>query len=181
VGFKVSLKTLMEMKIMTKALENANKLERLSAHLADNPNPDAKIQNRLLNCIEDAVDTEASDKELTMYYTYARKQAKRFGYGRYLSQGSIPTIPEALRLAFEYIDSAVAMIVPADKDHPIYEVLRRKKNKDGISAYTPETLLKTLSNQSKRWHSEAYDNGSWDGSIVAMQGYADSTNPQEDA
>lgn len=166
---------------MTKALENAKKLERLSAHLAENPNPDTKIQNRLLNCIEDAVDTEASDKELTMYYTYARKQAKRFGYGNYLSQGSIPTVPDELVDAYQFIDTAVAMIVPADKDHPIYEVLRRKKNKHGIIAYTPETLLKTLSSQSKRWHSEAYDNGSWDGSIAGMQAYADSTNPQEDA
>lgn len=166
---------------MTKALENAKKLERLSAHLAENPNPDTKIQNRLLNCIEDAVDTEASDKELTMYYTYARKQAKRFGYGNYLSQGSIPTVPDELVDAYQFIDTAVAMIVPADLDHPIYDVLRRKKNKEGIIAYTPETLRKTLSSQSKRWHLEAYNKGSWDGTIVGMQAYRTGTNPQEDA
>lgn len=177
----MSLKTLMEMNIMTKAQENALKLERLSTHLAHNPNPDAKIQSRLLNCIDDAVDTEASDKELTMYYTYARKQAKRFGYGQYLSQGSIPTVPEALRAAFEYIDTAVGMMVPSDPTHPIYEVLRRKKNKEGIIAYTPETLRKTLSNQSKRWHSAAYDDGSWDGTVAAMVQYRTGTNPQEDA
>ena len=166
---------------MTKAEENAKKLERLSTHLADNPNPDAKIQNRLINAIEDAVDTEASDKELTMYYTYARKQAKRFGYGQYLSQGSIPTVPDELVDAYQFIDTAVAMIVPEDPDHPIYDVLRRKKNKEGIIAYTPTTLRKTWSSQSKRWHLEAYNKGSWDGTIVGMQAYRTGTNPQEDA
>jgi len=177
----VSLKTLMEMIIMTKAQENALKLERLSAHLAVNPNPDAKIHNRLINAIEDAVDTEASDKELTMYYTYARKQAKRFGYGQYLSQGSIPTVPQALITAWDFIDEAVSLLVPTEADHPIYDVLRRKKNKEGIIAYTPETLRKTLSNQSKRWHSAAYDDGSWDGTVAAMIQYRTGTNPQEDA
>jgi len=166
---------------MTKAQENAKKLERLSAHLAVKPNPDAKIQNRLINAIEDAVDTEATDKELTMYYTYARKQAKRFGYGQYLSQGSIPTVPDELVDAYQFIDTAVAMMVPEDPDHPIYDALRRKKNKEGIIAYTPTTLRKTLSSQSKRWHLEAYNNGSWDGTIVGMQAYRTSTNPQEEA
>lgn len=166
---------------MTKAEENAKKLERLSTHLADNPNPDAKIQNRLINAIEDAVDTEATDKELTMYYTYARKQAKRFGYGNYLSQGSIPTVPDELVEAYQFIDMAVSMVVPKDLDHPIYDVLRRKKNKEGIIAYTPETLRKTWSSQSKRWHLEAYNKGSWDGTIVGMQAYRTGTNPQEDA
>jgi len=166
---------------MTKAEENAKKLERLSTHLADNPNPDAKTQNRLINAIEDAVDTEATDKELTMYYTYARKQAKRFGYGQYLSQGSIPTVPDELVDAYQFIDTAVAMMVPEDPEHPIYQVMRRKKNKEGIIAYTPTTLRKHLSGQSKRWHLEAYNKGSWDGSIVGMQAYDNTTNPQEEA
>ena len=166
---------------MTKAEENAKKLERLSTHLADNPNPDAKIQNRLINAIEDAVDTEATDKELTMYYTYARKQAKRFGYAQYLSQGSIPTVPDELVLAWNFIDSAVAMIVPEEPTHPIYEVMRRKKNKEGIIAYTPSTLHKHLSSQSKRWHLDAYNKNSWDGTIEGMQAYRTGSNPQEDA
>ena len=166
---------------MTKAEEIAKKLERLSTHLADNPNPDAKIQNRLINSIEDAVDTEATDKELTMYYTYARKQAKRFGYGQYLSQGSIPTVPDELVLAWNFIDEAVNMIVPENPQHPIYEVMRRKKNKEGIIAYTPTTLRKHLSSQSKRWHLDAYNKGSWDGTIEGMQAYRTGTNPQEDA
>lgn len=166
---------------MTKAEENAKKLERLSTHLADNPNPDKKIQNRLINAIEDAVDTEATDKELTMYYTYARKQAKRFGYTQYLSQGSIPTVPDLLVQAWNYIDAAIASIVPTDPLHPIYEVMRRKKNKEGIISYTPETLHKTLSGQSKRWHLEAYNKGSWDGSIEGMQAYSTDTNLEEDA
>lgn len=166
---------------MTKAEENAKKLERLSTHLADNPNPDAKIQNRLINAIEDAVDTDATDKELTMYYTYARKQAKRFGYGNYLSQGSIPTVPDELVNAWNFIDASVGAMVPEDPIHPIYEVLRRKKNKEGIIAYTPETLRKTLSSQSKRWHLDAYNNGTWDGTIGGMQAYRTGTNPQEDA
>ena len=166
---------------MNKAQENAKKLERLSAHLAGNPNPDTKIQNRLINAIEDAVDTEASDKELTMYYTYARKQAKRFGYGHYLSQGSIPTVPEELVDAYQYIDTCIAMMVPEDPLNPIYNVMRRKKNKEGVVAYTPETLREMLSNQCKRWHSEAFKEGTWDGTVVAMEKYNPANVPQEDA
>lgn len=165
---------------MTKAEENRKKLERLSTHLADNPNPDAKIQNRLINAIEDAVDTESTDKELTMYYTYARKQAKRFGYGQYLSQGSIPTVPEELKPAFQFIENSVLSMVPADPKHPIYQVLRRKKNKEGIVRYTPTTLAKTLIGQSKRWHTAAYEEKTWDGSLDAMIAIGTDTT-QEDA
>ncbi len=123
---------------MTKAEENAKKLERLSTHLADNPNPDAKIQNRLINAIEDAVDTEATDKELTMYYTYARKQAKRFGYGNYLSQGSIPTVPDELVDAYQFIDTAVAMIVPADPTHPSTIYYDERKTRKALLLTLPK-------------------------------------------
>ena len=160
--------------------KNTKKLSRLKAQLLDSPDANPSVQTRLLNCIEDATDETQKEKALGQYYTYARSQATRFGYAEYLTQGTLPTENPVLEEAFRLIETHVALVVPSNADHPIYTVLRRKKNSEGIIRYTPQTLRRYLANQSKRWHSLAFKNKTWDGSITSMILIGELTE-QEDA
>ena len=143
------------------------KLAGLLAHITENPNKNKGIQSRVMYAIEDATADGLTDKQYSDYYTHARRIATRYGYSEYLTQGRIPEGNPALAEAFKYISDAIEGAIVTHPS-PVYNVLRRKKNKAGILRHDRASFVKSLIESSQRWHTNAYNTGQWDGTVESM-------------
>ena len=141
-----------------------NKLSALIVALEETPN------NRVQDAVDDCLDPDISDKDRTYNYTYCRKQANRFGYGAYLSKSGSRDADPALADATAYIEKTFTTFIQAGLSScpDILDIMRPKKNKKGILKYTEESLIKTLVSSCVKWHTEAYKNKQFSGSVADM-------------
>lgn len=144
-----------------------NKLKALITALEEEGD---EANRRVLDAVEDCLADDISDKDRTYNYTYCRKQANRFGYGAYLPKSGARDADPALADAIAYIEKTITTFVQAGVHHcpDVLDIMRPKKNKKGILRYTEETLIKTLVASCVKWHTEAYKNKQFSGSVDEM-------------
>ena len=152
-----------------------NKLEPLMRALKELPN------DRVMMAVEDCLDPDIDDKERNYNYGYARKTAKRFGYEEHLPKSGSRDADPVLVEAITYITSTFTTFVKAGLETcpELLTIMRPKKNGKGIILYTEESLIKTLAASCELWHTNAYKNKQWDGSINTMSSIEISTPTQE--
>lgn len=154
-----------------------NKLSALIVALEEKPN------NRVQDAVDDCLEPAISDKDRTYNYTYCRKQANRFGYGEYLPKSGSRDADPALAAATAHIEKTFTTFITAGLEAcpDVLDIYRPKKNKSGILRYTQETLIKTLVSSCVKWHTDAYKNKQFDGSVGQMATIGIDANEEADS
>jgi len=152
------------MKIMSNYDRIKNRLSGLITALETDPHP--RVQMAVEDCLDETID----DKERNYAYGYCRKQAKRFGYEAYLPKSGSREADPVLAPAIAYITKTFTTFVTAGIEAcpDILDIMRPKKNKENRINYTQESLIKTLAHSCETWHTNAYKNKMWDGSVDTM-------------
>lgn len=141
-----------------------NRLSMLIERLKEEPHD--RVQMSVDDCLVEDID----DKERNYLYGYARKQAKRFGYEDYLPKSGSKEADPVLAPALLHITKVFTDFVKAglSGSPDVLDIMRPKKNGKGIILYTEESLIKTLAASCELWHTNAYKNKYWDGSVESM-------------
>tara|TARA_R100001377_G_scaffold83946_2_gene66431 strand:+ start:558 stop:1016 length:459 start_codon:yes stop_codon:yes gene_type:complete len=143
----------------------------------------AKPHDRVQMAVDDCLVEDIDDKERNYLYGYARKQAKRFGYEEYLPKSGSKEADPILAPALIYITQVFTSFVKAGlKEQPdLLDIMRPKKNGKGLILYTEESLINTMVASCNLWHTNAYKNKYWDGSVESMPNITIPTTEEADS
>lgn len=135
-----------------------NRLARLVAKLEEEGE---EANQRVKFAVEDCLDPEIDNKLRTQMYNGVRGVATKYGYGEYLpaqgERGTASVIQPTLDAAKTAITSFV--MAGLQEAPEVLAFLRRKKNKNGIIYYSPDTLVKWLNDSTaKRLEDDHKDN-----------------------